>query len=100
MGRENPATDRRRPATAYRICRMSALATIWYAPGNGTTLLRKPGLPAPDDKKTLCPLCSSPRALSLTPAVRDWFCCGACGHIWPKNSETGTPTREKPSFSG
>jgi hypothetical protein len=32
----------------------------------------------------LCPRCMSPRALSLTPAVRNWFCCSACGHIWPK----------------
>jgi hypothetical protein len=34
----------------------------------------------------LCPRCASPKAESLSPAVRDWFCCGICGHIWPKDA--------------
>jgi hypothetical protein len=42
----------------------------------------------------VCPRCGSPEALSLTPAVRDWFCCGACGHMWPKQD----PVDEAPDI--
>jgi hypothetical protein len=56
------------------------------------------GLPAPDQKKIVCPICASPRAQSLTPAVRNWFCCGACGHIWPKQSEVELSLQEKKDF--
>ena len=45
-----------------------------------------------------CPRCLSVKAQSLSPAARDWYCCGECGHIWPDEQKLQPGSQHAPEL--